>query len=319
MIILLHGTGDDDTKSENWMRWIGEIARKHGELALVLPGVASGQYKEVGDRALLFLTALERRPATGRGQLAGGMPESVTRSLRAVSALRAVLDVRNGQEADRIRALAEENQPTEYKVLAQGIRLRVAIAGLCALAYYRHCGRDGPIRIIGHSRGGAAAVGIHNLLSHYKILCDRTLTLDPCHGITHGPFPQMTFFHRIGAGTLVNLPCKKPVGHSPDITFRPPITDLDAGHATITNHQKLQHIKHGHMGKTHSLNGDSASKNRQRRSLEVNLNVLVKEDHNNLQAHLTRFFNYSANLDRAADNVQADRQQVRAAVLRALR
>ena len=27
MIILIHGTGDDDSKDENWIKWVAELKR----------------------------------------------------------------------------------------------------------------------------------------------------------------------------------------------------------------------------------------------------------------------------------------------------
>ena len=59
MIILIHGTGDDDTKDENWIKWVGALMESKGEKVLVLPGVSSGQQGELYDRAHAFLSGLK--------------------------------------------------------------------------------------------------------------------------------------------------------------------------------------------------------------------------------------------------------------------
>ena len=83
MIILIHGTGDDNTKDENWIKWVGKVAARHGNLVLEIPGVASSEQDSIGTYVSQFMMKLppagtasrptrprgsSRRSAAGRGR-----------------------------------------------------------------------------------------------------------------------------------------------------------------------------------------------------------------------------------------------------------
>jgi hypothetical protein len=137
---------------------------------------------------------------------------------------------------------------------AIGIKTRAAFAALCGRAYWQTCAPDllRPIRIIGHSRGGSAAIATHNVLRHFGITYVRTLTLDPCHGVKK--IGAKDYTHTVWSGVVHNIPVVKEVGIGTtwfEYTLRPPISqgegaDVDT---TVINHGHLATIEHGHMGK----------------------------------------------------------------------
>lgn len=265
MIILIHGTGDDDTKDENWMKWVGALMRSKGEQVLVLPGVGSGQQGELHDRALGFLQGLVdggelpylRHPEVDT------VPEGLRASLAAAGAseanelrplLTASKNVRTQRHFQILMSLVAEAQRAEDGLNAVGIKTRAAFAALCAKAYYQSCPPDllQPIRIIGHSRGGSAAIATHNVLRWYGIRSVETLTLDPCHGVKK--IGAKDYTHTVWSGSVVNMPVVKEVGTGSTwlhYTLRP---DISAGEGSdegtrVDNRARLTTIEHGHMGK----------------------------------------------------------------------
>lgn len=277
MIILIHGTGDDDRKSENWMPWVASFANTFGKKVLTLPGVASSQYSEVADRGLDFIKQLPQ-PVLSEYSTTRQHGDDVPPDLRAAlgdlgNEIAQSLGTPHRREADVINEL-KANQRNEDGKYATGIKLRIAVAGLCALAYMRRCrgASVNEIRIIGHSRGGAAAVGLHNFLCFHNIKPKYTLTLDPCHGIK--TFRNKPYYHNIWEGRLYNIPCEQEVGdRSFEYTFRPPITGH--GTATVFNFAKLRQIRHGHMGKLRSLIGSESEKAISRSGLSNSINYQI--------------------------------------------
>lgn len=262
MIILLHGTGDDDSKPENWMRWVHQIAEDHYQFCLTLPGVHSDQHGELADRALLFMDQLALTfPGAGAGRSISraGAPYPLYSAIHdsSGSELPPCSDqsfVQATASIDAARALIRElgahARAETSGTSAKGIKLRVALAGICAVTYVRHVKDPFPIRIIGHSRGGATAVGLHNLLTLWNLNLQKTLLLDPCHGQSIVGSAK-DYYTKIWKGRLVNIPCVKTVGDTIDVTRRPPIEAGEgADNPSITNHPRLEEIKHGHMGKT---------------------------------------------------------------------
>lgn len=286
MILLFHGTGDDSSKFENWIRWVDAMMRKHGETVLTVPGVGSkgkvvlagggddsefpdddeidvGQ-NSIGPGALEFLSSMGAAAAAPPpvqskvDKLTGHSPASRNR-LSFPKLLAALNDaggdqfpkaarVPPGSEEALIRELAANKQKDGPKV-GTGIKYRAAIASICAVAYHRRSRARRPIRIIGHSRGGSTAVAVHNILTYHGIECS-TLTLDPCHG--KAKMFEKDYYRKVWAGQLVNIPNKKNVGVDslPDMFMcRPPITQGQGGQATITALPRTVNIKHGHMGK----------------------------------------------------------------------
>lgn len=292
MIILIHGTGDDNSKPENWISWVAQIMEKHGEMTLAIPGVASDEQNLLGVHVSQFFMKLGQGPVhrrTSEANIAKACPGLVRALRTAGGELARAINVPAGQE-EKIANYLIANKREEGGVTTSGIKIRVALIGLCAVAYYRRCppAQFQPIRIIGHSRGGSVAVGVHNLLSSYGIPCNYTLTLDPCHGLKK-PRNQKEYFHKIWAGSLINVPVVKGVGKNwaGFAVFRPPIT-TNNGVAHVTNHPKLKKIKHGHMGKLQSL--PDGQKAQMRAALTQGLKPLVDQKHPDARAHLNEFF-----------------------------
>jgi hypothetical protein len=299
MIILLHGTGDDDSKIENWMASVAKIADKHGDLALTIQGVSSDLQGQVGDDAIAFLDKVTA--AQGYSAQAKRGVEISTQFPK----LKAAIENAGGQElppvlktiplAGAVAALKmaittlKNGQRNEGKSSAAGIKVRIAIAGLAAVGYYRHSANPLPVRIIGHSRGGATAVGVHNLLTLIGIPCQHTVTLDPCHG--QGVFGDgKDYYTKIWTGNLVNIPCVKEVGDTFfSYTRRPPIEKGEgASYCSVTNHTpKLPNIKHGHMGKLRSFESD---KEAGRAALKKIIDPIVAGKYDSLHAHVLDLF-----------------------------
>jgi hypothetical protein len=293
MIILVHGTGDDNSKPENWIRWVAEIMDMYGDITLTVPGVESGEQAQLGFQAARFLAKLtpadNQNRATSQGVMRTVYPALISALREAGPELGLCLNVPPRQEEGRLLQLIE-GQREESGITTPGIKIRIAVASLCALAYYRRRAVLRPIRIIGHSRGGSVAVGIHNVLAAYGIKCERTLTLDPCHGATKGPFTtQKEYFHKVWTGSLVNIPCAKNVSDLPDFaTFRPAITVGTKGQASVTNHERLKKIKHGHMGKLRALS--ESEKEIMRSALTTAITPIVTQRRANVQLHLNELF-----------------------------
>ncbi|MFO0579257.1 MAG: hypothetical protein U1A78_35090 [Polyangia bacterium] len=318
MIILLHGTGDDDSKAENWMPWVAKIMERYGEKVLTIPGVASEQKGLVGRNALEFLQKLgnaNQGRRVNRAEAIGHFPDLGKALLAAGGELLAALKVSPGKEKETIEQLVA-NQKGEASRSAHGIKFRAAIACCCALYYYRRMpvAQLRPVRIIGHSRGGATAIALHNLLTSYGIPCHHTLTLDPCHGASAamergaaiGSIVPIVgtlagaliggaigaesgykdYYHRVWTGTVHNIPCYKEVGDmAVSYTGRPPITVGTGGNAAVTNHApKLPHIKHGHMGKIRGLS--EKQKDTARQWLTDQISALVQRQHVSVAEHL---------------------------------
>ena len=270
MFIFIHGTGDDDKKTENWMPWLATILELHGHCVLVLPGVASSDAPELRRKATAFMNSLFGPPAHIVAMNPGadlGLVNAIQQAGGEITI--ALAGSVAGQEQNTIDNLCN-NQRHEDGKYATGIKLRIAVGALCAFAHFRR--RGGTVKIIGHSRGGAAAVGLHNVLSLYSIPVE-TLTLDPCHGVKK--FVQKEYFHHVWAGTLTNIPCEQEVGDTSfEYTFRPPITRH--GTAAVTNYPKLRLIKHGHMGKLRSLAGNEIIKQAERWNMVTRLSGLTE-------------------------------------------
>ncbi|MEN9797288.1 MAG: hypothetical protein RL653_984 [Pseudomonadota bacterium] len=266
MIILIHGTGDDDTKDENWIKWVGALMQSKGEKVLVLPGVSSGQQGELYDRAHAFLTGLKEGDELPRRRLAAvdTVPEGLRESLRSAAAsdaneLRAVIaasksSMNTFRHYEVVMQATKAAQRHESGRDAIGIKTRAAFAALCGKAYWQTCPPDllRPIRIIGHSRGGSAAIATHNVLRHFGITYVGTLTLDPCHGVKK--LFAKDYTHTVWSGVVNNIPVVKEVGIGTtwfEYTLRPPISIGEGADAdtVVNNHGHLATIEHGHMGK----------------------------------------------------------------------
>lgn len=327
MIILLHGTGDDSSKFENWMRWVDAIMRRHGETVLTVPGVGSkgkvvlaggGEGSEfpdddeidVGQRsiaagALEFLSSLGAaeaappRAPSKADRLLGHSPAS--RNRIDYPKLLEALNAAGGDEfpkAARVAAGSEEslitalgaNKKTDGAKVGTGIKYRAAVASICAVAYHRRKRGRRPVRIIGHSRGGSTAVAVHNILTYHGIECS-TLTLDPCHG--KAKLFEKDYYRKVWGGTLVNLPNDKNVGvdRLPDAFMcRPAITLGKGGQAQITALPRTKHIKHGHMGKIRGFK-EADKLNGSQAHLGMQIQSWLDEQANgNAQAVLMRFF-----------------------------
>ena len=272
MIILLHGSGDDSSKFENWIRWVDFIMTSHGETVLTVGGVGSKGTDEdeedqgqnsIAPQALDFLEALGGVFAVPRNvpkidRLLG--MNSAQRNRYAYPKLLAALNDAGGKqfpkaarvpvggEEDLICELLEEKKK-DGKLAGTGIKYRAAVASICAVAYQRRTANPRPIRIIGHSRGGSTAVAIHNILTYHGLDCN-TLTLDPCHG--KAKMFEKDYYRRIWAGKLRNQPNNKNVGKDwlPDsFMCRPEIKVGEGGSADLFNYARTMNIKHGHMGK----------------------------------------------------------------------
>lgn len=320
MILLFHGTGDHNGKDENWMKWVAEIMRHHGETVICVAGVASDQQDEIYRELLPLYTNLQLPSVNPTPRVANASLHAALESAGG-ELVRALQVNANGEEqasSDLILHKRQEKGPT-----TSGIKIRVALASLAALAYWRRTPSHNrrPIRIIGHSRGGCVAIGVHNVLTYFGIPCDRTLTLDPCHGINKdlglrimlslmGAIPVMPFipsiqksyFHKVWGGTLQNIPARKGVGKdwAGFAVYRPPITVGHGGVANVTNHPTMQRVKHGHMGKLQRLNGNEAAKNQRRQELREMFQDIVDAPGliaGNAQAHLNKFFNLSTTRD----------------------
>jgi len=265
MIILIHGTGDDDSKDENWIKWVAELKRAKGESVLVLPGVGSGQQTDLFDRSWAFMDGLLEGGAlrNNRGREVMTVPDDLLTSLRTAGAsadneIRPLLSAPAhfhvlGTYQGLMDQVARAQRP-EGGTDAIGIKTRAAFAALCGKAYWQSCPADllQPIRIIGHSRGGSAAIAAHNLLRYFGIKSVETLTLDPCHGVKKVGAKDYT--HTVWSGRVTNIPVVKEVGTGSTwffYTSRPPISigaGADAG-TSVQNLNQLTTIEHGHMGK----------------------------------------------------------------------
>ncbi len=277
MIILLHGTGDDSSKVENWIRYVAEIMTKHGESVLVVAGCGSDAMDEnevdqgqssIAPQALAFIETLgvAKDDKLSKADKILGMNSAQRNCFDYPKLLDALNDagghqfpraarVPAGHEEDLIRQLQEEKK-ADGPVVGTGIKYRAAVASICAIAYQRRFDNPRPIRIIGHSRGGSNAVAIHNILTYHGLYCS-TLTLDPCHG--KAKIIEKEYYKKIWAGKLVNMPNNKNVGwdHLPDFVMcRPAITVGEGGSADITSYERLMNIKHGHMGKLRGFSSE---------------------------------------------------------------
>lgn len=314
MIILLHGTGDDSSKEENWIRWVEVIMKTHGETVLTVAGVGSkspdvsddsvedvGQ-NSIGPQALAFIEALgesvpKKVPKVDRIL---GMSSSQRNRYDYPKLLKALNEaggkqfpkaakVSAGQEEELIRELLAKKKK-DGPAIGTGIKYRAAVASICAIAYSRRVRNPKPIRILGHSRGGSTAVAVHNILTYHGLDCD-TLTLDPCHGKAK-IFGNKDYYRKIWAGKLTNLPNKKNVkfDHMPDIFMcRPAITKGKGGCAEPINLPKLPKIKHGHMGKLRGFKEAEKESGRKELGRQIEL-WLATNNYNNPQTHLLKFF-----------------------------
>jgi hypothetical protein len=256
MIILLHGTGDDDEKTENWMRWVGQIAEEGGEHVLVLPGVGSSQAETLAQRAHDFIFRLqcleghrERRGAPSGFAVPQGLTEAIEQAASARSELRPLLRGRFDSADEQIDAVNEVTRGESIK-LAIGIKTRAALATICARRYFELAENPTTIRIVGHSRGGAAAIATLNVLRYFGHADVRVVALDPCHGLKKlGAKP---YTHVVYSGTVVNLPAVKEVAnYAIPYTLRQRITLGDGADASarVVNDEPLESIEHGFMGK----------------------------------------------------------------------
>jgi hypothetical protein len=247
MIILFHGTGDDDTKDEHWMFWVAAVCRLHGEQVLVIPGVASKQIGEIEARCLEFLARL---PRVARRNVTKTLTNlRVTAAISAAGEeLEAATRVQHLGEEDTIRAMCSKKGRLGSNVASsQGIKLRAAVAGLCAIAYTRRMANPQPIRIIGHSRGGSAALASHNLLCAMDITCNHTLLLDPVHGRKKLFGMHKDYYHIVYAGCVTNLPTRNRNSTFADVPVTAAI-GLDPA-PYVRSLTAFTEMKHGHMGK----------------------------------------------------------------------
>ncbi len=260
MLILLHGSGDDDLKPENWMPLVAAIMEFHGDLAVVLPGVGSEDRGNLKNKAKEFVRRLKTRwqrhgsPAAGRLECVSSGSLHNALAGDNLDTLRSFRGSLNFQKAESlIDSLSQSNEKLLglFSALSgNGIKLRAAAASFCAILYegYLPAQHKTPLRIVGHSRGGCAAISTHNLCNYWG-LTPKTLSLDPCHGVV-SLRENKPHWHTIWGGEVYNIPVVKQVADMPqDTTKRPPITAHRDGSGTVTNHAKLTDIKHGHMGK----------------------------------------------------------------------
>jgi len=250
---------------------VGKIMRKwYGEVVLVVPGVASKQVSSLGSRVNGCLEDIAR--ATKRSNKQTTTPLGIaglTAALAEASGSNQEVpqDIRDGEEANLALDVIRRSRKEAF-TSARGIKPRMSAAACCAIRYYRQ-GGERPIRIIGHSRGGAAAVGCHNIITSYGVPCNYTLTLDPCHGVRNG---LVDYYHKTWAGNLENIPAAKAVGVNSarwlftSVVERPAITAGAGATGTITNHPAITNMQHGHMGKLTRFKGSDAEKSEQRKA-----------------------------------------------------
>ena len=261
MLIMIHGTGDDSTKTENWMRWVAELEMSDEKHVLVLPGVGSSMREQLIEIGNDFLTSFLTRYPNKRRELPNlasipALQAALTEAASDASELGPLLSLNRNSDLQAVLTQIKEKfiaRGEEGQTTAVGIKSRAAVAALCAIAYYTHLDEEPEtIRLIGHSRGGSAVIAAHNLLRHNGIASVKTLALDPCHGIKKIGAKQYT--HVVYSGTVTSIPVIKEVGTGSTwafYTLRQPIT-LGVGadpNALCYNTPKLKQIEHGHMGK----------------------------------------------------------------------
>lgn len=259
MIILFHGTGDDDSKDENWMKWVTILMRHAGESVLCLPGVGSGQQEAVCAFGQSFLEALmgegNARNVIAPMAIPDGLRDSMNAAASDGSELHPIIKQVWPTPMDELASI-HAAQRAEGGTNAIGIKTRAAVAAVCARAYKRWAAEPMPIRMIGHSRGGSAAIATHNVLRWMGIADVETLALDPCHGVKKATIKEYTSV--VYSGKVRNIPAVKEVGTGSTwayYTNRARITvgeGADAG-TTVVNNDPLETIEHGHMGKLTSL------------------------------------------------------------------
>jgi hypothetical protein len=261
MLVFLHGSGDDDLKPENWMPLVAAIMEFHGELAVVLPGVGSDDRSNLKKKGKEFVSRLKSRwerfgsPAAGRLECRDSGSLHTALAGDNLDTLRSFRGALNFQKANKLIDAMEQSSEKLFfglgsSLSGNGIKIRAAIAAFCAILYagYLPADKKRPLRIIGHSRGGSAAISCHNLCNYWGLV-PKTLTLDPCHGVV-SLRENKPHWHTVWGGSVYNMPAVKQVGDMPqDTTKRPPITAHADGNAVVTNRAKLEAIKHGHMGK----------------------------------------------------------------------
>ncbi len=286
MIVLIHGTGDDDTKPEQWMQWVAMVLKKYNENVLVLPGVASSQYSQIESIALDFLKSIPAGPA--KNVLPGIM--QADRNLRvaldmAGKELMAATKVMHAQEEAAITKMcADRARQGKHFASAQGIKLRAAVAGLCTMAYYRRTATPKPVRIIGHSRGGSAAMALHNLLTAMGISCDKTLLLDPVHGKRKAL--HKAYYRKVYSGSVTNIPARI---KSNSFCNVPIIEATSIAQVTVEN--ELMKIKHGHMGKFKSMGKHNKQDERARFANNLMKYLTNVQTSNGLRQNLALLFN----------------------------
>lgn len=303
MIIFIHGTGDDDSKPENWMPAAARIMEQYGEICLVLPGVASGEQSQIVSKSTECLSKVElawrangshNNPTTLAGIAA--LETALHAAGREVQHVLVRLNASIGDTLEEMNYIGSEQRAEGgLRQGSIGIKPRAALGALCASAYYRYTPADRrrPIRIVGHSRGGSAAVAMHNILTYWGIPCNHTLTLDPCHGATK--LGQKTYFHRVWGGSLVNIPAKKGVGidWASFHVYRPSITVGEGGSASINELDLLRKIKHGHMGKLRSFSGSGKAAGRAALQTAIEPTITTRQRNPNL--HLQALLENHAN------------------------
>lgn len=284
MLILLHGSGDDDTKPENWMPSVAAIMEFHGDLALVLPGVESSEWKLVKSRGIEFVKRLKSRwERLGRPKPGGFQIDPQSTLFKALSAggnLTTLRDFRGALNFEKAEALIngmeQKKEGGILHVSGSGIKIRAGVAAFCAILYEGYIPEEErtPMRIVGHSRGGSSAISAHNLINVWGIV-PKTLTLDPCHGVG-SVRSNKKHWHTVWGGSVLNLPVVKQVAGMPaGTTKRPPITAAPDGNATVENRRKLTDIKHGHMGKLASW--EEKEKKRGRAALKGELDTYLHQ------------------------------------------
>ena len=299
MIILCHGTGDCGnstelengtlTKTELWIPWAQKIFIRNDVPVLVVPGLYSSSPAAFIAETRRFLADVGRhiRPQARATAVVGGDAlfaelsnagtmkevsnaiEAFGRHLTLVQiSLLAVrlLEGRAGYGNGRWGGTAY------FKGSAKGIKVRMAVAGLCAYAYLKWDTRANNslrCRIVGHSRGGTTAMGIHNLISRMTVdgaapVLDRTLLLDPIHGKVKVSARHL-YYTTVWAGTVVDQPVA-PAQRKGDffgINWVFNRVEVQARGGNIHVQQPLQNTKHGHMGKLCRVDGERRAPPRQ--------------------------------------------------------
>mgnify|MGYP006270737343 CR=1 FL=1 len=295
MLILFHGSGDDDLKVENFMPALARLLReRYNEVVLVLPGVGSKQRGQVGDRAKACYRFIKQKAMTdhwpeihetARPKIPSALSAAIQAAMPRFSATAYEIPstyMAWGTEGMEIEKICKAPRSEAYKTSrkAVGVKSRMSLAACCAIAYKRLGGPD-PIRIVGHSRGGSSAVGAHNLIAFHGFK-SYTLTLDPCHGVNKTAVFGRTkdYYSKVWSGTLINLPVKKGIKvDTLDWIFERPTISMGTGanpETSVTNYPRLNNMRHGNMGKFLTMPKTVNNKREWQNGIEARIDAYIR-------------------------------------------